>query len=146
MQHMLRGTSFSELLTPTGAVADNTQDDIVDANESSTSDNTNTNDMQSESTSDNVQINEASQIDNMQDSIVDANESIGQPDATAPDDTDTNDTQPESNSGSFQTEETPQIDSGQSSAGGGSMSEAVLLLLFGFSLRRRVSNHEIRQL
>ena len=147
MQHMLRGTSFSELLTPTGAVAaDNTQDDIVDANESTASDDTNTDDMQSESTSDNVQINETSQIDTMQDSGADANESVGQPDATAPDDTDTNDTQPESTGSSFQTEETPQIDLGQSSAGGGSMSEAVLLLLFVFGLRRRVSDQKTHQL
>ena len=102
--------------------------------------------MQSESTSDNVQINETSQIDTMQDSGADANESVGQPDATAPDDTDTNDTPPESTGGSFQTEETPQIDLGQSSAGGGSMSEAVLLLLFVFGLRRRVSDQKTHQL
>ena len=147
MGHMIRGIAFSDQLTATGAVsADNTQNNIVDANESTASDDTNTDDMQSASTSDSVQINETSQIDNMQDSVVDANESVGQADATAPDDTDTNDTQPESTGGSFQDEETTQIDSGQSSAGGGSMSEAVLLLLFVYGLRRRVSDQNTHQL
>ena len=76
----------------------------------------------------------------MQDEIVDANASTGSPDSTAPDDTDADDTQTESTSGLVQTNETPQIVSDQSSNGGGSMYEVVLLLLFGIGLRRRISD------
>ena len=143
MRHLLRTTTLSGPLTPTGAVA---ADDIVDANESAgppdatAPDDTDADDTQTESTSGNVQINETPQIDNMQDEIVDANASTGSPDSTAPDDTDADDTQTESTSGLVQTNETPQIVSDQSSNGGGSMYEVVLLLLFGIGLRRRISD------
>ena len=75
MGHMLRGRGFSDLLTPTGAVAaDITQDDIVDANESvgqpdaTAPDDTDTNDTQPESTGGSFQTEETTQIDSSQSS------------------------------------------------------------------------------